>query len=382
MSASQSTTRHALDTALQPLRGLWAGSAGRPALRAALLSIAAVAVYWSLLASDRYVSEAHVVVERTDAAATAAPDVASLLMNTSSNSDMLLLRDHLLSLDMLLCLDQQLQLRAHYSEHGDWLSRLWSADASNERFHRYYLSRVSVEMDEYAHVLRIRAQAYTPELAQRIAQALVSEGERFMNELAHALARNQVAFLETQVDLMAKRVSDARQQVVDYQNETGLAAPESTAQALAEITGRIESQLSEIRANRAAKLAYLSPGAAEIVQLDAQIRALEQQLQQERARLAAPSGDALNKVVERSRRLEADAAFAQDLYHTALVALERGRVEATRTIKKVSVVQTPSLPQDALEPRRLYNITLFCVIALGIAGIVQLLLAIVRDHQD
>jgi len=77
-----------------------------------------------------------------------------------------------------------------------------------------------------------------------------------------------------------------------------------------------------------------------------------------------------------------EAGFTQDVYKTALIALEKGRVEAIRTLKKVSLLQTPTLPEYALEPRRLYNTLVFTLVALMLAGIVQLLMAIMRDHKD
>ncbi len=77
-----------------------------------------------------------------------------------------------------------------------------------------------------------------------------------------------------------------------------------------------------------------------------------------------------------------ESVFAQDLYKTGLVALEKGRLEAIRTIKKVSVLQTPSRPELALEPRRFYNTLVFILVALLLAGITHLLAAIVRDHKD
>jgi capsular polysaccharide transport system permease protein len=86
--------------------------------------------------------------------------------------------------------------------------------------------------------------------------------------------------------------------------------------------------------------------------------------------------------VEEYQRLEMAAGFAHDIYKTALVALEKGRVEATRNLKKVSVVQNPTLPQQPLEPRRLYNIIVSVLVTLLVAGIVHLLAAIVRDHKD
>jgi capsular polysaccharide transport system permease protein len=129
-------------------------------------------------------------------------------------------------------------------------------------------------------------------------------------------------------------------------------------------------------------LGYLAPTAPGVVEVDLQIDAVEQQIKKEQLRLASPKGKALNRAVEEFQRLELEAGFAQDMYKTALVALEKGRVEATRTLKKVSVLQSPTLPEYSLEPRRIYNTIVFVIVALLVAGVVHLIAAIVRDHKD
>jgi capsular polysaccharide transport system permease protein len=173
-----------------------------------------------------------------------------------------------------------------------------------------------------------------------------------------------------------------RQAMLKYQNEKGLVAPQKMAEHLAGAINQLQGQRTELQTRRAALLGYLSPQAPGVVELDMQIGAIDSQLVQEQARLAAPQGKTLNRTVEEYQRLELAAGFAEDIYKTSLVALERGRVEATRNLKKVSVLQSPTLPEYPLEPRRLYNIVVFILITLLLAGIVHLLAAIVRDHKD
>lgn len=354
-----------------------------PGLAAVAIAILLAALYWGFIASDRYVSEARVVINRTDLASGPSMDFASLIIGGGGNHDQLLLRDHLLSVDMLEKLDKKLNLREHYSDSGrDPISRLGSADVEQEWFHEHYLKRVLVRHDETAGVLVIRAQAYTPKMANAIARMLVEEGELYMNEMAHRLAREQVAFLEKQVALMGDRVLQARQAVVSYQNSKGLVSPQGTVESLSAIVGRLEGLLSEQQARREAMLGYLSPTAPDIVQVNFQIEALEKQIAQEQARLASPKGKSLNRAMEEFQRMQLEAEFAQDIYRTSLVALEKGRVEATRTLKKVSVLQSPTLPQYPLEPRRLYNFTVFVLATLLLAGITHLIVTIIRDHKD
>ena len=357
----------------------------RPIFLLAAIACALAALYWGLVASDRYVSEAHVLIQRTDMAGSQSMDFGSLLAGTTGGSrgDQMLLRDHLLSVDMMKKLDEALGLRAHFSgDAHDPLSRLWSPEPTLEEFHRYYLKRVTVEYDDYAGVLVIRAQAYDPATAQAIASRLVEEGERTMNALGHRLAQEQVAFLEKQVQEHGQRAIDARQALLAFQNEKGLVSPQATAESLTGVINKLEAQLTELNARRAALLGYLAPTAPGVVELTLQIEAVEKQVKTEQGRLTSPKGKTLNRTVEEFQRLELNAQFAQDVYKSALIALEKGRVEATRTLKKVSVLQTPTLPEYPLEPRRLYNVVVFVIVALMLAGVLHLLAAIVRDHKD
>lgn len=350
----------------------------------AVIASLTAAVYWIFIASNRYVSEAHVIIQRTDLDSNHSMDFPSLLGGTSINrADQLLLRDHLLSVDMLRKLDAALNLRAHYSDpERDPFSRLWFANASMEWFHRHYLSRVNVEFDDYAGILIIKSQSYDPGLAKAITSLLVQEGEGFMNGMAHNLAQDQVSFLEKQVAQMKERVMQARQKLLAYQDKKGLLSPQATTENIADIIAKLEAQRTVLETQYRALAAYLVPGHANITQLKQQISAVENQITQEKAKLVSSGGKKLNRSVEEFQRLEMEAAFAQDIYKTALVALEKGRIEAIRTIKKVSVLQSPTQPEYALEPRRFYNTLVFMLVTLLLAGVAHLIAAIVQDHKD
>lgn len=351
----------------------------------AAFTIVLATIYWGFIASDRYISEAKVVIERTDMASGVATDIGALLTGGGGGNrlDQMLLRSHLLSVDMLNKLDKKLDLRGHYSDSShDPLSRMWKKDAPQEWFHRYYLSRTSIEFDDYSGVLVINVQAYDPKMANAIANTLVLEGERFMNELGHAMARDQVAFLEGQVSAMALKAMEKRQELLAFQNQKGILAPQSAAEALQTNIYRMDSQLTDLKARRSVLQSYLSPEAPSVTEIEGQIRAIEKQIEQEQSRLTSPKGQTLNSTVEQYQRMELSAKFAEDIYKSALIALEKGRIEAIRTLKKVAVLQAPTLPQYPWEPRRIYNIVVFILSALVIAGIIHLLAAVVRDHQD
>jgi capsular polysaccharide transport system permease protein len=340
-------------------------------------------LYWGLFAASRYMSELHVVVESLQGTAATPTDLTALLTGSSSQQkDILMLRDYLLSADLLRALDAKLKLREHYSGSYDIFSRLWSKNASAEWFLRHYRKRVEADYDEYSGLLVIRVQAYSPAMAHAIASALVQEGERFMNELAHKLAREQVAFAEREVAAVSQRLLGARQSVLAYQNEHGLVSPIATVENRSAVAARFEGELSGLHARRRALESYLAPSAPDLVQINMQVRALEQQLAADRARLASSNGKPLNLVAEEYDRLLMEAGFQQDVYKTALAALERARIDASRTLKKVSVVQEPTMPEFSLEPARLYNVATYLIATLMLTGILHLLIVIIREHRD
>lgn len=350
-----------------------------------ILSVLA-AIYWGIIASDRYVSEAHVIIQSTDMATGQSFDFGSLLAGIGQGDnrmDQMLLRDRLLSVDMLKILDAKLHLRSHYSDKSrDIISRMWAKDVPQEWFYHYYRSHVSIEFDEYAGVLVISAEGFDPKTAHAIVAALVEEGGRTMNEMAHSLAREQVAFVETQVHKVAKQFQQARLAVIAYQNKKGLVSPKDTATSLFNTIEHLRGQQTNLQAQRNVFLGYLAPQAPAIVELDLQLAAIQEQIKKEEAQLTAPKGNTLNSVVEEFERLQLAAGFAEDVYKTALVVLEKSRMEATRTIKRISVIQTATLPQYPEQPRRIYNIVVFVLLALISAGIISLLAAIIRDHKD
>lgn len=349
----------------------------------ALLSI----IYCLFFASDRYVSEANVIIQRTDLVGGQEFDFSQLLTGSGAGSrpDQLLLREHLLSVDMLKKLDAALDLRSHYSDSKyDIISRMWFQDAEIEWFYKYYLSRVSIEFDDYAGILRIKAQGYDPQAAHAITAMLVAEGERFMNQIAHELATVQVKFLTAQVHVAQDRLMQARGALVDFQNQKGMVSPQATAESINAIIANLEGQRTEIQTKLAALPAGLNANHPNVMRLRQSLSAVERQIARERTKLASPQEEkhSLTYTLEEFQRLEMEMTFARDIYKTALVGLERGRMEATRMIKKVSILQAPGIPEYPTEPRRLYNAVVIILFAGLVAGILKLLEGIISDHVD
>ncbi|MGP9468268.1 chain-length determining protein [Halomonas sp. TP35] len=348
----------------------------------AILAILLVSFYWFVWAQERYVSYATVVLESPQVA-TPEFNLSSLMGGGAGNTaDLLLLREHLLSVDMLRLLDEQLNVRQHYSEHGDFFARLRNPDVPIEDLHKYYLRRVDIELDEYAGVLNIQVQAYTPEFAYDMASLLLNAGEDHMNQMGHRLADEQVHFLERQMVGLEERFTETRAQLLEFQNEYGLVSPTATVEGINQVVASLEGDLARLQAQRNALASFQSTQSAELRQVERNITALRDQIEEQRDRLAQATGNSLNRVSSEYQTLELQAQFAQETYSNALAVLENTRLEAARQLKQVSVLQSPLFPEYPTEPNRLYNSSVFAIITIFLAFIFSMILMIIKDHRD
>lgn len=339
--------------------------------------------YWALVASDLYVSDSTLILQRTDQIEGPSVALPVAAAGGPNSADQLLLREYLLSEDMLKRLDAALDLRSHYSDRQrDFVSRMWFKNAPIEIFYKYWLSRVSVQYDDYSGVLRIEVQAYDAKMARAIVEMMVQAGEAHMNTMGHQLAQSRVDFLAKQVTSAHNQLLDASQTVINFQNKKGLSAPQATVESINTLIDKLEEQKSAIQTQLASLPANLNANQPTVVMLKAQVNALTQQIAQKRAELTSPSRNTLNYTVEEFQRLQMEVTFAQDLYKTALSALEQGRMDAARTLKMVSILQSPTEPGFPLKPARIYNIFVTLLIALALIGVIKLMESIIQDHVD
>jgi len=211
---------------------------------------------------------------------------------------------------------------------------------------------------------------------------LVHEGERYMNQLGHEMADAQVSFLANQVNAAQLRYQQASQGLLNFQNKKGLLSPQATAENINAIIGGFEAQRAQLETQLASLPKTLDRDHPNIMMLKQSLAAVDRQIVQEKAKLATPLGKTLNVSVDEFHRLQMEASFTQDLYKSSLIALEKGRIDATRMLEKVSVLQAPTLPEYPMEPRRIYNTIATLLFAAMLAGILKLLEGIILDHVD
>lgn len=339
--------------------------------------------YWLFGVTERYISSANVIIQSPDIAPPTL-SLSSMMSNTApvDNSDLLYLREFLMSTDALKKLNEVVDLRAHYSsEEIDWLNRLDESEPY-EFFHEYYLKRVQITLDSYSNVLDVSAAAYSPDVAQKIVETLLIIGEKHMNSMGQKLALEQVSFIEKQVDVLAQELEIAQQNVLQYQNKQGLISPTQSTESLFAITTQLNAELIKLKAEKSALSRVLSPKSPEMKKLDSQISALNEQIILEKEKMTGDSSLALNKVSAEYNALLLKAQFAQEIYANSLATLEATRVEAARKLKQVSILQSPTKPDYPIDPNRLYMILVSNIFIILLAIVFSLMWVVIKDHKD
>ncbi len=342
------------------------------------------ALYQLFWATERYESEAQVLVKEPDSTTTMDATMAALSglgVSNTAGTDPQILESYIFSNDMINYLDETIDLRQHFSDTAiDVFSRVHDDD-SRETFAKYYEDHVKVEIDEASGILRIFAQGFDPEYAQTLAQTIVKRSEWYINSISHQLAEAQLAFIRKESVEVEDKLSQAQSTLLNFQQKYNLLDPTAEGTAKQQITYGLEGQISAKEAELKSYQSIMTDSAPRVVALQTELNALRQQLLKERNKLAQ-DGDKtvpVSEIMAQFTDLKVKNELALQAYTSAQVSLEKARIETYRQIKYLVVVETPTLPDSHRYPDVVYNITLFTLLAAMLYGIGRIIWATIRE---
>jgi capsular polysaccharide transport system permease protein len=350
-----------------------------------LLPTLGAIVYYGLIASDVYTSESRFIVRSPQKPAQAG-FLGEFLQGSGisrSQDDTYSVRDFILSRDALNELDAKLALREAYTRGGlDLFARFptLDRDSSFEAFYRYYRKRVGVEFDPVSSISVLTVEAFSAADAHRVNALLLDMSERLVNSLNDRSRNDLIRFAEHEVDLAAEKSRDASLALLAYRSQQSVFEPDKQAAIQLEGVAKIESELVTTEA-QIAQLKKLSPDNPQIIGLDGRADTLRAALKSEAAKVTSGNGS-LSARAPTFERLALESTFADRQLGSALAALETARSEAARQQLYLERLVQPSLPDKAMEPRRVRGV--FTVLLVGLIGwgVVSLLAASIREHVD
>lgn len=341
-----------------------------------------IVVYFSLIASPRYVSQAQFVVKQADQSHIPLMGLAAITGSSPTMRDALILQEYIRSPEMALALNTQVNLKQHYqADTWDIISRL-SKDSSQEEYIAYFKQHIHVNYDEMSEILTIEVQAFTPEFALATTQALLKVSEQFINQLGESMAKQQLEYAKKEVNRAYDELKLQQVKLIAFQDEFSLFNPELQSASLLEAMNQLESQIIAKQAELKSLNAYMRSDASEIIAKQFQIEALTSQLAQEKQKLTQEDKPSLNKVSLRFKDIELNTTLAADLYQSSLITLEQMRSDAFKQLKHLLIIEYPRIAQDNQYPKRLYNIMTWFVVLLLLYLVGRLIIAIIKEHRE
>jgi capsular polysaccharide transport system permease protein len=312
-------------------------------------------LYFGLIAADRFESEAKFVVRGPSAGTTS--QIASLVQGSTivrSADDAYVVHEYITSRDAMRQLQANDGLLEIFSRReADFLWRYpgWFSEPSEERLFKHYLKFVSVSYDQTTGISTLKIQAFRPEDAKKITDALLRDSEALVNKLNERAQGDAIESALREVTASKLRAIAAQEKVTAFRNRESVLDPSRVSAAALETIARLS--LEEAQANASlAELMKSSPQNPQVSSLRLRITALEDQISKERLQLAGTDTSMAPKIAV-YERLMLEREFAERTFVSALNSLEAARTDAQRQRLYLERISSAAVPDYAAYPYRL-----------------------------
>ena len=348
------------------------------------LPTAMAIVYFGLLASDVYISESRFVVRSPQKPTVSG--LGALLQGvgfSKAQDDSYTVHDYVLSRDALKEIDSKLGVAKAYSNSNvDVFNRFGALDMDNsfEALYKYYQKKVDVQQDTASSISTVTVRAYTAQDAFNINQKLLELSEGLVNRLNERGRQDLIRSAAAEVADAEKKSKSAATALSAYRNAKGVVDPERQATVQLQQVAKLQDELIATK-TQLAQLKTFTPQNPQIQALELRARTLQNEMDLETNKVTGGNRSLADKAAD-FQRFALDREFADKQLASALASLESARNEAQRKQVYIERIVQPSLPDIAIEPKRMRSILATFVLGLVAWGILSMLLAGVREHQD
>lgn len=342
------------------------------------------AVYYLLIASPMYVSEARFVVR---APAVQQPSTLGVALQgvglTPGQTDAFSVHEYINSRDSLKELSQRNDLDRIFGAPGsDPIARYPSlgGSRSQEDLYRAFKRFVVVGYDSTTGISTLKVTTFSPRDSLNLSEALLAASERLVNRLNQRASSDAVADAARARDEARRRLTDAQSKLTVFRNRQQFIDPTRAAAESAALIGNLLSTAANLRAEREQLLSE-APQSPQLSALNGRISAYDRQIANERAKVAGSDGSLAPRVGE-YEDLILDRELGDKELTQATAALLTAEQDARRQRLYLDRVVNPSLPDKSTQPRRFIGILTIFLSALMLYGVGWLLWAGVREHRQ
>lgn len=341
-------------------------------------------IYYTSVASDIFVSESRYIVRSAERAES--PSLGSLIKGGAmgpATDNAGVVRDYALSREALFDVQSAVDMKAAFSSASvDPIKRFPGLFEANnfETFFEHYKRYVSVAIDPVSATSTLSVRAFDPRLAHDINVRLLEGAERVVNEMNRRMQRDMVDAAAHEVEIAEARVRAAEIAVARFRAERGVLNPEQEAVMQLQRADRLREALLEAE-TRLEQVRVAAPDSPQIPVLAKQVALVKEQIRATKARTGRGDKSLVTNSAE-FQRLTIERELAAKALAITMDRLDRAQTEAARKQVYLARIAPPSMPDGALEPRRIRGPIAVFVISLLVWGVLTLLVSGVREHKE
>lgn len=349
-----------------------------------------VLVGWYLfsVAKDQYASTVGFTVRQEDGngASDLLGGFAAQISGSSVQSDTDILYEFIQSQGMVAGIDDQIDLGGVYSTYWpeDRVFSIWP-DPSIEELLWYWGRIVRISYEQSSGLLEIRVLAFEPETAQNIAQAILDQSQRLINELNATARADSMKFAQLDLDEAEARVRNSQAALTEFRISTQIIDPLTDLEGRLGVVNNLQQQLAQALIDLDLLSERTNSTDPRITQAERTVDVIRRRIAQERQNFASGEGNIDGKdyptLLAEYERLNVDHAFAAQGHAAARISLDLARANASRQSRYLAAYVAPTFPETAEYPRRITLMALTALFLLLTWSILALVYYSMRDSR-
>lgn len=338
-------------------------------------------LYFAIFASDQYTAEARFAVRSlADDGANENVDTGIMQMQSASQ-DAHVVTSFIQSSEILQRLEGKVDYRAMFADSdADFLARFDASDSAEE-FLKYWSKHVSAYIDGPSGIVTLTARTFRPSDSVELVTAILEESEKLVNEMTVRAREDLLASFRDEVTRTGRLYQDALSALNDFQQKSGLLSPAVQAQETGKLLTGLLAQKMELESRLFVLQQSSGTDSPSYKQMLLLRESLDKQIEGMQSQLTGANDVSLSSVITAYARFETDRMVAEKLYEASRRNYDLAFAAALRKALYLTVFVPPSMPEEALYPKRISSPFMIFLGLLVLWATLVLIWASVEDHR-
>lgn len=338
-------------------------------------------LYYAVIAADQYTAESRFAVRSLTEESTDEKSDAGILSMSPASQDAYVVTSFIHSSEILQRIGMRLDYKAMFVRNGLDFYAEFDPEDSAEEFLDYWNHQVSTYIDGPSGIVILRVRTFSPENSIQLANAILEESEKLINELSARARNDMIESARAEVERTGKSYGAALAELNRFQKESGLLSPEAQAEETGKLLTGLIAQKLELESRLFVIQQSNGIDSPTYRQLALGRNSVETQIEDLRNQMTGAEVESYANTLNAFSRLETDRMVAEKLYEATRRHYEMSLAAALRKALYLTVFVRPMLPEESLYPKRVMTpvLVLFCFFVMW--ATLSLAWASIEDHR-